>query len=172
MMNLNFNYVGDNAMKTQEYATKLAAKNTFVAELKIVTERLIDVRTRKREAVAAGDKETPLKAEYLQIKKIQNEMFAKLDAMNEELKQMRETGSNVVQREPQKRGRKPGAKVTAKAVELSTLADLKKYLESHHVAFVNKGIMLMVKDKRVMCNKGKFTVDGNVIPAEKVISAL
>lgn len=149
-------------MKSQEYTNKLAAKNELVSQIQM---SVVITRNAKDAVNKAKAEKTldfaQLKAEYKDAVAVQKEILVKLHNANVELKAMKAAGTSVVK-----------AVRTKKEFTIANLGDLKSYLTSHNIGFVNRGILIEVKDKKVAFSHGHFYVNKQVVNPSVLVKSL
>lgn len=143
-------------MKTENYTNKMNAKAEMVAQMKALDNELAVAREFKR-----TNGSDAAKAAYRVVKDAHSDMHNKLIEVNKELKEMRKAGEASVK-----------GPSTSKKLSFTDLNSLKDVLNTKHIPFKNRGIMLEVNDKKVVFSHGHFYINKQMVKPENLLKSL
>jgi|688.fasta_scaffold606252_1 hypothetical protein len=149
-------------MKTQTYKEKLAVKAEFAKQKLVVNKELEVARAYKKD----NPNDEVAISTYKLVKETHRAMDEKLIALNKELKEMRKNGEH----EEVSSGKKRGS--SSKKLSFTDLKSLKDVLNTKHIPFKNRGIMLEVNDKKVVFSHGHFYINKEMVKPENLLKSL
>lgn len=152
-------------MKTETYTTKMNTKAKMVAEMKALNEQLAVAREYKR----TNPEDEAAKIAYRTVKDAHAAMHNQLIEFNKELKEMRKNGEDKVASSGK---RKSYTKKSVANVNFTDLNSLKEVLNTQHIPYKNRGIMLEVKDKKVVYSHGHFYVNKVMVEPAQLLKSL